>query len=213
MKFFKGIFRTKRSSQGDYEGRTKYYTQNLESKLTASFFAVLMSGYCKNESSFATETTFKAKSEFDLGSSRESILESWGEPAYYTTTKHLFKHDILLYRTLVGGLKAKYELHFVNDSLFSFSLKFSYLNAHQQENLINTLGYKYLKKRPLPSTPFKIFDQKNNMLSVERRSDLTFTYLSGDDEQQNLVELALDMKSAKTEQRTRKREMELIYCL
>lgn len=214
MKFLQGIFRGMSRDRSSYGNRKRYSDQILESKVAPCFFIELLSRYIKDEHSFITEKIFSAKGDFEFGSSKESIVKSWGQPSYSTQSKHTFQHEILLYRTIVGGQKAKYELHFVNNGLFSFSLKFSYIDGKQRNALIDTLSYKYFQNQlRLPKRPFKIFDKESNMLFVEMRTGLTINYLSGNDEQQKLVELALDVSSAKREHRKRKREMELAYCL
>lgn len=208
------MFRTLGNNRSYSEYRKSYYDQILESKVSPSFFINLMSRYGSDASSYTTKQIFKAKGNIDFGSSKESVIKSWGRPSYSAYSQHVYKHQVLLYRTMIGGLKAKYELHFLNDKLFSFSLKFSYLSIEQQETLMNAAGYKYLQhKKPVPKDSFKIFDAKANMLYVELNTDVVFHYMSGNQHQQELVELALDVKSAQFEQKKRKREMELIHCL
>lgn len=214
MKFLKRISLTRKASRGYSEQRKKYYDQLIETQTSPSFFIQLLSNYVHDNQSFRTERKFRAKGHLEFGTSKAHIIKQWGRPSYSTSRKHIFRHDILLYRTILGGHKAKYELHLINGTLFNFSLSFSYVQPEPLNDLCDTIVHKYLRNKTwLPKDSLKIFDRDDNMLFIEMRSGLVLNYLSSNPELHELVELAIDTDLAIQTQHKRRREMELAYCL
>ncbi|MCB0737729.1 MAG: hypothetical protein KDC92_09465, partial [Bacteroidetes bacterium] len=122
--------------------------------------------------------------------------------------------EILLYRLMVGGFKAKCEMHFLDGKLFYYVIRFSQIDEQEKAILKNTIQFKYLQglDEELPDGAV-ILDQKGDSLLIDNGINLNLHYSSEDEVIQHLMEYELDLKTARFERKQRRRQLELMYTL
>jgi len=193
--------------------RTLYYEQLLQAKASPEYF---ISFFQKIDTSEHVHTNqkFELKGEIPFNTTVEDVLSVWGEPAHSVKKVRTYDTDILLYRLRIGGLKAKCELHFIESKLFYFSYRFSYLTSEQRNGLREVLRYKYAQGLEHDLENGSILeDSAGNYMLIEDKVDFTAHYMSGDEVMQHLLEFDIDYKTSKSDQKEKRRRLELMYTL
>lgn len=161
-----------------------------------------------------TELDFELKGETPFGTSIDAVKEMWGAPNHSVSKKRSYTSDVLLYRLHIGGHRAKCEMHFIDKKLFYYCYRFSYLSPAERKGLLDILEMKYLNGYPASLDGNQIIqDRRSNYLLIENKVEFITHYLSGDEVEQHLIECDLDIKTARYENRERRRHLELMYTL
>jgi len=73
----------------------------------------------------------------------KNCLKINGDPAIYLDYNKLHKSEILCYHKIIGGYKARVELHFHKNNLFFYKYTFPYLTNTEKQKIISQLKEKY----------------------------------------------------------------------
>jgi hypothetical protein len=118
-----------------------------------------------------------------LGDSINEIIQKFGRPAYVSTHKTGgVRHDIVLYKRIMRGLKSRVVYNFINDSVASVSFQISVATPQQLQNVNAFISETYLKD-PFPGeNQFSVIDGKGNKLDYNYAFDVKLTFINNDAE-------------------------------
>lgn len=118
-----------------------------------------------------------------LGESINEVVSRFGRPAHISTHKTGgVRHDIVLYKRIIRGLKSRVVYNFINESVASVSFQISVATPQQLQNVNEFIAETYLKD-PFPKdNQFSVIDSKGNKLDYNYAFDVKLTFINNDAE-------------------------------
>lgn len=190
---------------------SRNYKSLLESQIRPEFYIPLYTKIVASKNRQESTESFALKDQFRFGAPISEVIGTWGDTPHRVKSNGPCDGEILMYRIKVGGHRVLCHLHFQDNKLYYFSLKFRYLTEQAKQEVINQVQFKYLPDMgALDSQEMVIRDAENNHLMIQPGIDLSLQYLSGNEVTQHLIEFELDLRVAKKAQSVRRRQLELL---
>jgi hypothetical protein len=185
--------------------KEKYYTNYYErilSKYSDLNTYLTLFEKCDARKHIITREKIHYSSGLEFGSTIKKVKKN-NFPHY--VIEHLDEFTVLLYRIMIGGHKAKLEMHFYKNTLFFFNYSFSYLTDVDKENIIEVLAKKYLGNTlNFDTRNQNITDDFNNHILVENGIDFVIHYITLEGESHNSIR-----KIKEREKKNQSKKMEL----
>ncbi|MES2560535.1 MAG: hypothetical protein V4590_12385 [Bacteroidota bacterium] len=148
----------------------------------------------KFNSAFEVKTTVRLEtSHLDAAITLFDILNQYKKPSLLRRYKTAgIKHDRILYKRMVLGLKSNVLYNFINEQMASVTFHIS-INDPQQLSLVNRhIAKNYLDgKFPKGNSQFTITDCKGNKLMYESGNDVKLIYINNNPEINQNINAAL----------------------
>jgi hypothetical protein len=124
-----------------------------------------------------------ATNHLALGDSLNEIIVKFGRPAFASTHKTGgVRHDVVLYKRIIRGLKSRVVYNFINGNVASVSFQISVATPQQLQNVNEFVATTYLKD-PFPGdNQFSVTDSKGNKLDYNYAFDVKLTFINNDAE-------------------------------
>jgi hypothetical protein len=120
----------------------------------------------------------------DVGQTINQVLIKYGRPAFIKSTKSGgIKHDVVLYKRLINGLKSKVVYNFINKDIASVSFNIQVTDESQEKRVNSFIEETYLSNTKATLHPVHcLIDKTGNKLIYETVFDISLTFINNDPE-------------------------------
>ncbi|MCX6351401.1 MAG: hypothetical protein NTX03_06040, partial [Bacteroidetes bacterium] len=139
----KYLYIIKKAISNLFGNRLNYYQECYYNRITNqyksanNYLALYKKCVIDNSIKTATEIFFSAELKFNC--SIKDVKKKLHAPNYHIRTFSNTNTEILIYRTLTGQYKVKYQLHFFEGKLFLFNYTFSNIKKEEEVAIIAIL--------------------------------------------------------------------------
>jgi hypothetical protein len=135
-----------------------------------------------NQTEFQSSASL-ATEHLSLGDSLFEIIRNYGRPAYINTYKTGgIRHDVVLYKRIIRGLKSRVIYNFINSDVASITFQISVATLKQLENVNEFVANTYLDGKFPAESQFCVLDSKGNKLEYNYTFDVKLTFINNDAE-------------------------------
>jgi len=158
-----------------YLSKNEYYdsvtTENgFLNKIASSIFV-------ESENVLKTNQRILFNNKVDINSPMSQVVAKLGKYNYYLEKSRTQNHSILFYKKLIGSLRSRFELHFIEDQLIIGFATFDVSNTYNKLKVLKALAEKYnFKMEDIDLENFRLEDEYNNYIQIIDSVNITLAY-------------------------------------
>lgn len=159
-----------------YQYNDRKYQDKLCSKYNSPYTYLSIFNLHNNYFNINTDVKIAYDSNIDFGSSTRDVKRSINLPYIKVKSNRIPNCEILYYKLLVGKIKTKLEMHFIDDELFFFNYQYTTISRNTKHEILKLISTKYNSGNELNTNI--ISDNEGNFIYVDDKFDLTVNYIS-----------------------------------
>ena len=114
------------------------------------------------------------RNEFDFGLTTKEFVQKMGRPTYVVKNDNIEGHSIFLYKVVMGEIKTRCEVHFLNNSFFMANYSFRNISDEDIKWFFNIIHEKYLDPGTNRYSTMVISDRDENIILLNQQ-DYSFS--------------------------------------
>lgn len=154
----------------------RHYSERIAYQYSSAQSYISIFEKYKNMHTVSSDIEIKYADSLEFGVSLKEVKRLLKASYVIINNKKSTNTKILFCKLLLGGKKAKIDMHFCEDKLFFYNYTFSYLNSNDKEILRSIFLRKYLSGKQIHGNIFK--DNKGNIISIDDSFEFKISYLS-----------------------------------
>jgi hypothetical protein len=155
----------------------KHYCERLSYQYSKPQSYISIFNSFENKQSILTHIDIKYSDKIKLGAKLSEVKKSLRIPYAIINNSKKTDTKIIICKIILGGKRAKLDMHFCNNKLFYFSYTFSYLHKQEIDELKSVILHKYLGGKSI-NNDLNIKDKSDNVISVDDSLEFKINYLS-----------------------------------
>jgi len=154
----------------------RHYSERIAYQYSSAQSYISIFEKYKNMHTISSDIEIKYADSLKFGVGLKDVKKLLKAPYVIINNTKTTNTKILFCKLLLGGKKAKIDMHFCEDKLFFYNYTFSYLNSTDKEILRSIFLRKYLSGKQIHGNVFK--DNKDNIISIDDNFEFKISYLS-----------------------------------
>lgn len=169
-----------------YLSRNEYY----DSVATENGFLnrIASNLFIKSNNVLTTQNRILFNNKIQINATESEVIDQLGKYNFYLEKSKSQKHAILFYKKLIGALRARFELHFVEGELIIAFTTFDVSSTSNKLKVLKALTEKYeVTMQDTNLDNFRIEDAYGNYIQIIDSVNITLAYGHNSKENNQLI--------------------------